>query len=39
MNVRSVTEIQETIDTYFEDEVLGADNVRVLTKLIQEIHG
>lgn len=39
MNVRSVTEIQETIDKYFEAEVLGADNVRVLTKLIQEIHG
>ena len=39
MNIRSVAEIQETIDKYFEDEVLVADNVQVLTKLIQEIHG
>ena len=39
MNIRSVAEIQETIDKYFEDEVLGAHNIRVLTKLIQEIHG
>ncbi len=39
MNVRSVAEIQEVIDKYFEDEVLGTSNIRVLTKLIQEIHG
>lgn len=39
MNTKSVPEIQEVINKYFEDEVLGADNIRVLTKLIQEIHG
>lgn len=39
MNIRSVEEIQEVIDKYFEDEALGSDNVRVLSKLIQELHG
>ncbi len=39
MNIRSVKEIQEVIDKYFEDEALGSNNTRVLTKLIQELHG
>ena len=39
MNIRSVAQIQEVVDKYFEDEVLEVNNIRVLTKLIQEIHG
>jgi len=38
MNIKSVAEIQEVIDKYFENEVLGSNNVRVLNKLIQEVH-